>query len=290
MTTAIPAEAFDHGDARRYRRGCRCRPCTRAASIASRNHQYLRDTGRGALVPPNRAANHIRILRAAGAPDHEIKAAANVCNEVFYRIIRGEGRIHRDTAQRILAVPVPALPGPGNGQDIDGTGTYRRLQALIAAGWPGSYLGERLGKDKRYVAQLLAQRSARVRAWVADRVRRLYMELQDQRPEDHGVPQTSVLRARLRAQRKGWVGPEYWDPDTIDDSLFRPAVSDDIGRQAEARLIAEEIRHLASCGVSAHEIACRVGRTESYVRSQLAGGRAPGWRAEKRRQERGVAA
>lgn len=261
MTTAIPADAFEHGDARRYRRGCRCRPCTSAVNTANRRRTYLRATGRGLLVDPDRAAHHSLLLRAAGVPDHDILASARINKNTLHRILRKAGQIHRDTERRVLAVPIPATPGPGNGADIDGTGTRRRLQALTAAGWPGASLGRRLGKDRKYIFHLLAQPDARVRGFVADRVRALYADLRDERPEDHGVPPRWAKHARERAARHKWVTAAYWDDDTIDNPDVRPAV------QSTPRYVAlaEDGMELERQGHTRQQAADRLGVTRDYL-------------------------
>lgn len=224
--TAIPAEAFDHGDPRRYRRGCRCRPCTQAITARNRRQQYLRDTGRRALVAPDKAATHIWRLRAAGLNDLAITSAANICYDTLRLILRGQRDILRTTERKVLAVPVPTERAGRSGAHIPGLGTIRRLRAHAADGWPASLLAQQLGKHKQFIVWMQNNDPATttVRLWVADYVRDLCARLDGQTPEDHGVRAHIVAGVRKTAAGKGWVGTAYWDAEDYDNPDFEPAV------------------------------------------------------------------
>lgn len=271
--TAIPASAFEHGDPRRYWRGCRCRTCRTSATARVRQCAYLRDTGRPHLRAPERAAQHLERLRHAGMSDLDICATAGIDGSHLRRIIRRQQRILADTEQRILAVPIPAAGTPAASHVlVPAHGTVRRLRALIADGWPTTHLGHRLNWKAPYVRCLLqGQRNVQLRT--AAVVRDLHDELAGRRPEDHGIDQQSAARARNFAARKNWSNSVFWeDYGGIDDPAApetEPVVQ--IGPFAEARLRAEEIRHLASYGVSPEEIARRIGRGVQYVRDVLSG-------------------
>ncbi|MFF7147547.1 hypothetical protein ACFZAO_05670 [Streptomyces griseoaurantiacus] len=221
---AMPAEAFDHGDPRRYRRGCRCRPCIDGVTAAVRQGRFLRETGRGKTTTTHRAARHIDRLRAAGMPDREIMADALISQSVLYRIIRHDGVIRRATETRILAVRPRGTELPGSGGRIPGIGTTRRLRALAADGWPAAELGRRCGKYKQFIVYLQNQpNTLTVRRWVAGYVAELYSQLEGLQPEQHGVPPHIAQRTRERAAAKGWVGRAYWDDDDFDNPDFQPA-------------------------------------------------------------------
>jgi hypothetical protein len=224
---AIPAEAFDHGDPRRYRRGCRCGLCKKGISAATRRQAYLRKTGRGTQRTPDRAANHVTRLREAGLNDLAIRDKASVCPDVLYRIMRREGTIHATTEQRILAVRVPdkdASAVTTSRAYIPAIGTLRRLRALVAAGWYAAELARRLRRDKQYLVYLTrGQGGDKVARFFAEEVDRLYRELSFLKPEEHGVKPYYAERARTQAAAEGWLGPGYWDDDEIDDPDFVPA-------------------------------------------------------------------
>ncbi|GAA1065274.1 hypothetical protein [Streptomyces asiaticus] len=229
MRPAIPAEAFDHGDPRRYRRGCRCTPCTKATTAENRRRHYLRETGRGTRTSPHRAANHITRLRNAGMSDREIQAAANIVPDLFYRIMRGASDIHRNTEARILAVQPTPQAENRCGAQTPALGTIRRLRALAADGWPAAELGRRLGKHKQFIVFLQntdTNTEPRTRLWVAAYVRNLCTELAGLTPEDNGVPAHFAHATRKRAAAKDWVPTSYWDEDDYDNPHFVPATQE----------------------------------------------------------------
>ncbi|MFG3476428.1 hypothetical protein ACGF3K_14350 [Streptomyces sp. NPDC047980] len=216
---AIPAEAFNHGDPKRYRRGCRCRPCVRGVTAEVRVGRYLRTTGRGHTTTPDKAADRIERLRAAGMSDKQIQTAARITPDGFYRITRREGTIRRATENRILAI-TPPEEGAGSGTRVPAVGTVRRLRALAADGWTAAELGRRAGKHKQFIVYLQNQPSDnRVRMWVADYVAKLYKELERLQPESV-IPPHIAARTRKLAAAKSWAPSAAWDD--IDDPQATP--------------------------------------------------------------------
>ena len=270
MTTAArPAEDFDHGDERRYRRGCRCTKCKAGANRSNIRNRYLRQTGRGIMRTPDRAADHFLLLRATGLKDKEIQKQTGTCPDVMYRILRREGVINGRTEARILRVPVPAPIGLSASRVyIPGHGTVRRLRALAAAGWYQAELARRLGKQKENIKQIIDRgETGQVAQYLADEVRALYVELRDEKPEDHGVHRGYASRARRLAAEQGWAPPEYWDDDDLDNPDFVPATSDDqLNMRQLGALRRAEIEHLMSFNLSHVEIAARLDMNETYVR------------------------
>ncbi|MFJ7963185.1 hypothetical protein [Streptomyces sp. NPDC096324] len=269
-TAAIPAEALEHGDPRRYRRGCKCAKCKAGANAQNIRNRYLRQTGRGIQRRPERAANHVLLLRAAGLDDKTIRKQSGVCPDVLYRIMRREGTVHVATEKRILSVPIPrGKTGPTESRAyIPGLGTQRRLRALVAAGWYSAELARRLGKDRENINQLIKGRSGgRVAMFQADQIRDLYAELCDQKPEEHGLPSYYAERARKMAADRGWAPPPYWDEDDFDNPDFTPALRDDqLGMHQLGALRRAEIAHLITFNLSHADIAARLGMAEGYVR------------------------
>ncbi|MEU9436554.1 hypothetical protein [Streptomyces sp. NPDC048252] len=261
---AIPAEAFEHGDARRYRRGCRCRSCIDAVTAEVRRGRYLRATGRGQMTTTERASRHIERLRTAGMPDKEIMADALIGEDVLYRIVRQEGEIRRTTEARILAVKPRPTELPGCGSHIPGLGTTRRLRALAADGWPAAELGRRCGKHKQFIVYLQNQTNPlSVRRWVADYVADLHRQLDGLKPEAHGVPAHIAQRTRAKAAAKGWTGTAWWDCADFDDPDFKPVTQDATPRRA---IVAENARWLMrTSGLDREQAAARIGVSKSYV-------------------------
>ena len=225
-TAALPAEAFNHGDPKRYRRGCRCDTCKAGQNARNLHLRYLRQTGRGMQRPTDRAADHVLLLRARGLNDRTIMHKAQVVPDVLYRIMRREGTIHVTVEQRILNIPVPAQPASVTASRayIPALGTHRRLHALIAAGWHIAELARRLGKDRENLGPIVNQTGGgQVAMFLADQVKHLYAELENQRPEDHGVSPAYAARARRMAAARGWLPPAYWDDDELENPDFVPA-------------------------------------------------------------------
>lgn len=264
MTTAIPAEALEHGDVRRYRRGCRCDKCRAGANRNNIKNRYLRQTGRATMRPADRAADHLLLLRAAGLNDKEIRKRTRICPDVMYRILRREGVIHARTEARITSVPIPTPTGPSrNRAYIPGHGTIRRLRALVAAGWFQAELARRLGKDKENLKQIIDRReSGQVAQYVADQVRALYAQLHDQKPEDHGINPRFAERARKTAAARGWAPPAYWDPEDFDDPDFKPAIETP---GVAAQIVAENAAWLIADGLHRDIASKRLGKSRFYI-------------------------
>lgn len=254
-----PGPLPDHGDARRYRRGCNCQLCTSAATAEAKKWEYLRSIGRSSFVSPGPAIARIWALRAAGMTDHEIDAAADLKSGRLNFIIRTGKPIRHFTAARILAIPVPDHTGEPtkNGAFVPSLGTVRRLQALTADGWPAKELEQRLGTGQGYVSYFLrGQAGSTVRLFTAASVRRLCHDLEGTEPQGN---RGAITAARKRAARNNWAGTSYWDDDDYDNPDFVPATTDAVSKRID-------VTHLLSCGISNEEVMARTGASIAYVR------------------------
>lgn len=289
MTTAVPAEAFEHGDYRRYRRGCRCKKCKAGNNRKTIQNRYLRQTGRGIMRTTDKAADHLLRLRAAGLDDQAIRDQADICPDVMYRILRREGTIHARTETRITRVPVPENPGPsGSRAYISACGTVRRLRALVAAGWYPAELARRLDKDREGLQQIINRgESGLVTCFIAERVVELYRELHDQEPQGRGAASYYVERARKTAAERGWAPPGYWDEDDLDNPDFTPATLIDLGVREKAALRREEIIHFAWHGDTPEQI---LNRLDSEVSISTVRQIVQDWRTGQKRDRKKVAA
>ena len=156
----------------------------------------------------------------------------------------------------------------GRPRRVPAIGTHRRLQALVAIGWPQYWLAERLGLHRSWVAAKLAHQ------WVTPavhaRVCRLYNDLWDTPPTPKtAAERNAVQRARTYAARHGWTPPLSWDDDTIDNPHARPQGVP--GKRRTSGAAVENVLWLAECGTPAEEIARRVGVSASYVETLLRG-------------------
>ncbi|MFD5566598.1 hypothetical protein [Streptomyces cadmiisoli] len=293
MTAAIPAEAFEHGDPRRYRRGCRCDACKAGANRRNIRNRYMRQTGRSTMRPTHHAADHLLRLRAAGLNDRIIREQTRICPDVMYRILRREGVIHARTEARITNTPVPANHGPTGGRAyIPAHGTVRRLRALVAAGWYPSEIARRLGKKKENLRQIIERgETGQVAQYIAEEIHALYLELHDQKPEQHGLSGYFVDRARKMAANRGWAPPAYWDDDEIDNPDFDPsAVLREPTFLERAALRREEIIHLAWCGHDADEIHARLNNGDDEISISTVRAIYREWHTGQKRDRKQVAA
>ena len=121
-------------------------------------------------------------------------------------------------AAAILAVD-PSLDNAAATARVDATGTRRRLQALVFAGWPLPIMQQRLGLVR--LDRVLA--AGTVTAATARAVRAFYDTYWDH-PPAVSTPQDrrAVTLARARAARDGFLPALTWDDDTIDDPRTVP--------------------------------------------------------------------
>jgi hypothetical protein len=100
---------------------------------------------------------------------------------------------HRPAWQRAYEIRRYVNRGP---LLIDSTGTIRRIQALVALGWPMAVLGERRGVTGRNLHRLLSQ--TRVHRDTAANIAALYDEL--------SMTIGPSQRSRYLARGNGWAG------------------------------------------------------------------------------------
>ncbi|MFH8410695.1 hypothetical protein ACH4FX_38880 [Streptomyces sp. NPDC018019] len=222
---------------------------------------------KGPLTGAEPVRQHVRALMAAGVSIQRLAAHTGVAHSVLSTLLypagnrRQSARIRTANARPLLAVrPEDVAP-----RYVDATGTVRRIQALVAAGWPQLHIGPRIGRHPVYVNALLKQ--TRVFAVTAHRVATAYEALWDANPQHHGVPLDRSKAARTFAKRNGWVPPAAWDDDAIDDPDGRPDTGEgaEMNRDELAAYRRQEIAFLASYSIPEQEIAARLGMAPAYV-------------------------
>ncbi|MEN3123249.1 hypothetical protein [Janibacter sp. LM] len=199
---------------------CRCRSCRDAASTYERRRAKDRAYGRDAYIDAAPVRAHVQQLQAQGMGWKRVADAAGLERSVVWKLIYGDPtrglaptkRVMPKTRDAILAVTLDLAPG----RIIDGTGTRRRLQALVAIGWSMGELARRLDiRPSNIGATIHGHREVTVAT--ATRARDLYDELWDTPAPPSGRHGSVPTRARAYADRMGWVPPLAWDDETIDD-------------------------------------------------------------------------
>ncbi|MFD9070569.1 helix-turn-helix domain-containing protein [Streptomyces lasiicapitis] len=242
--------------------GCQ-RPECRARNSAYSRRRY-RQVGYGTWNPLSDAEpvrQHIAALREAGHSLPAIQQMARVSAATIARVLydgvnpRAE-RIRTEVARRILDLPVETAPTTPN-TIVDGTGTRRRIQALVWMGWTYTKLGPHLGIHPRRLTDLA--RAEHVTAATAQKIANAYRVIQTWQPGHHGVPKASLTMARNIAIHEGWHGPLAWDD--IDNPAAKPETAQGRHRPGLARPDVDPRRviRLTTEGLSAAEIAARLG-------------------------------
>lgn len=244
---------------------CRCRPCRDAAATYERRRAKDRAYGRDAYVDAIPARDHVHHLQAQGMGWKRIADAANLERSVVWKLLYGDPtrglapskRVMPKTRDALLAVTLDLAPG----LTIDGTGTRRRLQALVTLGWSISELGRRLDTLPSNLATTIHGHKE-VTVATAAKVTALYNQLWDVTPPPSGRHGSVPGRARAYAARKGWAPPLAWDDETIDDPQATPFVDGptDITRSGTGRVNVDSLTDCAhEWGLTMQQAADRLG-------------------------------
>lgn len=220
-----------HGTRAKYvRDNCHCQAC-RDANRQHFNNRY-RQIAYGRWQPyvdAEPARQHAAALIAAGVPRRTLVELPGVSRGSLESLLYGRPaygkqpskRIRAEHAQAILSVPIPKHVD-GSRAKTDATGTRRRIQALIAAGWPLQQLARRLGAAPQNFRRTLLGPSPYVTTATEQAVRRLYDQLWKTDPITAGVSDRSTNEARAWARREQWAPVGAWDEDAIDDPAAIP--------------------------------------------------------------------
>jgi hypothetical protein len=216
---------------------------------------------------------HVHMLRTYSIGIPRVRELSGVSNGAMSKLVYGTGgrppsrRVRPLTADRITAVR-PSLDLALPTALVDGTGTRRRLRALVAVGWPQLELGRRLGMDKKSVNEQVNAVKLTAYAATARAVRDLYDGLWNIDPAAEGVEARWVSEARARAARRRWAPPVAWDDDYIDS----PAAVPDLGEKvsAYAALSEDALWLIGEQGYTRELAAHRLGITGRHLERALA--------------------
>lgn len=221
--------AREHGTYVKYKLdACRCYPCCFADSEYRRNRERAIAYGTWQpYVDAEPVRVHVRSLMQFGIGWKRIAALSGVPTGVLTKLLYGHPQrnmppskqMRPKNAAALLAVE-PILKNLGAATAIDGTGTRRRLQALVANGWPQAQLANRLGMLPGNFGGVLTREQVTVKT--ARAVTAIYDELWRADPADQGVHLQGISRARNQAKASQWAPVGAWDDDTIDDPAAAP--------------------------------------------------------------------
>ena len=288
---AHPQARHRHGTRAAYVKDrCRCTDCTAANTAASRSVTRERIYGRWQpYVDADPVREHIAALRAAGIGVERIAHLAGLSVKHIRELAqRGRGdfpgtrRVRPSTATRILAISINDAHRAPHSR-VDATGTRRRLQALIAIGWPAELLAAQLGRRPNSLCRSMTGES--VTARTAQDVATLYERLWNSRPPRMTSEQRAAAdAAQAHAAARGWLPPLAWDD--IDTDPTPPALTAGASPRNEMDEIAVEralagdhityddlttveqqevIRRLTARGSSIRDIAAQLGTTKRTV-------------------------
>lgn len=185
---------MNHGQRFTYVSGCHCQPCTTANRRYEKGRQLAALT---ATTAPTTDAvrRHVRTLIRRGVGIRQIAAQASVSRFTVQQVAAGRaGRLQRGVATRLLAVPVVHSDRAHVAADV----TRRRIEGLLALGWPLTWISEQLGVDGLRLSDRVTARRARQIADLADQV---------------GDQQGPSAWTRARAARLGYQPPASWDDE-----------------------------------------------------------------------------
>ena len=124
--------------------------------------------------------------------------------------------------------------------NIRGHGTVRRLQALIAAGFPQQWLAETTGRSLAHLNRFILKEHAEVSAEHAAVVEQVYRKYSEVDPVDVGVPPRSKAYAQTVAKKYGYHPASCWDEDTIDNPDAIPEYTGECGSEEGYRIHVRE--------------------------------------------------
>ncbi len=279
-----------HGTRAAYVRDqCRCTDCTAANTAVSRLANRERTHGRWQpYVDARPVHEHITALRAAGIGVKRIAHLADMAlshiRELADPALNNSTmtrRVRPTTAARILIIDMDDANRASTSR-VEATGTHRRVQALIAAGWAPELLAAPLGRRSTSLKRSMTSPS--VTARTAQDVADLYERLENTPPpRATGEERAAANAARAHAAARGWKPPLAWD-DIDTDPTPHPMAgtppADDVDPIAVERAVTghgiryddltfaeqqEVIHRLTARGRSIRDIATQLATTKRTV-------------------------
>ena len=164
---------------------------------------------------------HVQNLMATpGVTGRAIAAAAGVNDHSVFRLASGHKRtLARPVAEAIAGVTLQACLERDHRSTslVDGVGTVRRLRALARDGWSPAIIGGLTGTTAHAVRKHRQGNHPEITMGCRERYRDLYDKIQSQ-----ADPRGDSDETRRYAESAGWLGPERWADEDIDNPLAEP--------------------------------------------------------------------
>ncbi|NNM46948.1 helix-turn-helix domain-containing protein [Knoellia koreensis] len=175
---------------------------------------YRRDRARGQrrYVAADATRSRLKDLVDAHVPLRAIARATGLSDTAIGHIVAGRHElVQRTTAERIATLSLADVLEQADG-NVPSIGATRRVQALMAIGWPKADL-EAAGVPS-------AQLVTRARDLVSAEGWRQTRDVYDRLSMTPGPSQ----KCRDRARARGYAPPLAWEEDTLDDPRGTPQV------------------------------------------------------------------
>lgn len=199
---------------------------------------YLRAQGTPAMVEGAAVvATRSRLNRfhERGMTYQAMAQQAGMKRGTFHAFLtRKSDRVHRTTLDKVASIRYEEPSGRGAPRRA--IATQRRLQALVAARFPQSFLADELGVQNKTVGALVHGWSECVVAETERLVATVYQKLELVNPSDLNISSFGQIAAQKVAEKYGWAPPSCWDTDTISDPDSIPEWTGLCGTEAGARL------------------------------------------------------
>lgn len=173
-----------------------------------------RDAGRRRYVDAAPVRARLRSLLDAGVPLRTLGRVTGLSATTVSTIVDGtQEHVQRATAARVRYLTLTSLYASVSSGHVPRIGAARRVQALLALGWPHHEL-RAAGISNS--AQIIGAPGELITVYRWRQVRDVYDALSMTRGPS---PRT---RARARAAKLGYAPPLAWDEDTLDDPNATP--------------------------------------------------------------------
>jgi hypothetical protein len=155
----------------------------------------------------------------------ETGVPVSVIDKIMYKVNGSTQKsVRLNNAARLLAFNPTAKREKFDGtitENIDATGSRRRIQALVALGFSYRMLADYTGHNPGYFKDLTAAK--RISLQRAADITELYEYLWNKKPlPETTAEKVSVAMAKNAALQKGWLPPMAWDDGGINNPDYDP--------------------------------------------------------------------